>query len=91
MALSTEDRQRVTRGLMRYWSRIWETIDASKVELYTTVTETDAWIEDNQASYNSALTYSANFNAAQKTVIFCAVAAARVSIAFARQLFGEVD
>ena len=76
---------------MRYWSKLWETIDASKVELYTTVVETDGWIEDNQASYNSSLTYSSNFDIAQKTLIFCAVAAARVSIAFAQQLFGEVD
>lgn len=89
--LSTEDRQRIWRGLMRYWSGEWEAVDGDKAELYTTVAETDAWIDDNQASFNGALTYAANYTATQKTLIFCAVALARVSIAFLRRVLGEVD
>lgn len=89
--LSTADRQRIWRGLMRYWSNLWEMVDASKAELQTTVNETDTWIDDNQASYNSGLTYAANFTTAQKTLIFCCVAAMRVSLVFARRLLGEVD
>ena len=89
--LSTEDRARIARGLMRYWSSLWEAVAASKDELQTTVNETDTWIEDNQASYNSALTYAASFTLSQKTLIFCAVALARVSIAFLRRVLGEVD
>ena len=89
--LSTEDRTRIYTGLMRYWSGIWEQTDASKAQLLATVNETDTWIEDNQASYNSALTYASSFTLAQKTLIFCAVALARVSIAFLRRVLGEVD
>ena len=89
--LSTEDRTRVYRGLMRYWSNVREAVGASKDELLTTVGETDTWIDQNQASYNSSLTYAASFTTAQKTLIFCTVALARVSIAFLRRIVGEVD
>lgn len=89
--LSTADRQRVWRGLMRFWSRLSQTVDANRAELQTTVNETDTWIESNQASYNSALTYAVNFTTAQKTLIFCTVAMARVSINVLRRLLGEVD
>jgi len=93
--LTTGDRQRIWRGLMRYWSNLREAVDASKPELLTTINETDAWIDDNQGSYNSALTYTANFTAVQKTLIFCAVALMRVDPGIAallrRALGVEVD
>lgn len=89
--LSATDRLRVWRGLMRYWSRLREPISATKAELQTTVNETDAWIDSNQASFNSALTYAGSFTAEQKTLIFCVVALARVGISFLRNLLGEVD
>ena len=72
--LSTTDRQRVWRGLQRYWSNLRTAISVSKSELQTTVNETDSWIDDNLVSYNSALTYGASFTPAQKTLIFCCVA-----------------
>jgi hypothetical protein len=89
--LPIEDREKVWRGLMRLWSSEWEQVGVSSPELLTTVAETDDWIEDNQASYNAALTYAASLSTAQKTLIFCAVALARVSIAFLRRVLGEVD
>jgi len=76
--LSTEDRQRIWRALQRYWSNLWEVVDPSASELMTTINETDTWIDDNQAGYNSALTYAGSFTTAQKTLIFCAVALMRV-------------
>ena len=76
--LSTADRQRIWRGLMRYWSKWREAVSISKADLQATVNETDAWIEDNQASFNSALTYAGSFTIVQKTLIFCAVAMMRV-------------
>ena len=94
MALSTEDRQKVTTGLMRYWSRLFEPVTGiSKVELYTAVGAMDDWIEANQAAINAALPqpFRANATAEQKTLLFMAVAAMRMGLAFARTVLGEVD
>lgn len=94
MALSTEDRQRVARGLERHWSRFWETVSGcTSGDVLAAVVATDTWIENNQAGYNSALPDAARtgLTAPQKTVLFCAVALARVSLAFLRQVFGGVD
>ena len=76
---------------MRLWSSEWVLVAGDKAELYQSIAETDAWIDGNQAAYNSALTYAANYTTAQKTLIFCVVALARVSIAFLRRVLGEVD
>jgi hypothetical protein len=96
--LATEDRQRIWRGLQRYWSNLWQEWAGdtpSSDELLTTVNETDTWIDDNQGSYNSALTYAGSFTTTQKTLIFCAVALMRVSPGLAdllrRALGVEVD
>jgi hypothetical protein len=91
--LSTTDRQRIWRGLMRWWSNLREPLALAKVELQAAVDATDAWIEANQAAYNNALPVAArnNLTAAQKTLLFCAVALARVDIPTLRRLFGEVD
>lgn len=94
MALSTEDRQKVATGLQRHWSQVWETVaDCSSDEILAAVVATDTWIDNNQASYNNALPDAAknNLTAAQKTVLFCAVALARVSLGFLRRVFGRVD
>ena len=94
MALDNTDRQRVTTGLMRYWSRLFEPVSGiSKTELLAAVAAMDDWIEANQAAINAALPqpFRANATTAQKTLLFCAVALARVSMAFARAIFGEVD
>lgn len=92
--LSPEDRQRIHRGLMRYWSRLWETFGAmSKADLLAAVNATDAWVEANQGAFNAALPQPARaeLTPAQKTLVFCCVAAMRVNPAFARMLLGEVD
>lgn len=92
--LSTEDLERIQSGLMRYWSRVWETVvGCNKADLLSAVEATDAWIEDNQGSYNASLPnpFKTNATLAQKTLLFCVVAAMRVSPAFCRLLVGEVD
>ena len=91
--LSSEDRERVFRGIMRWWSSEREPIAVSKSELLAAVNATDTWIDGNQAGYNSALPQAArdNLTTGQKTLLFCAVALARVSIAFLRKVVGEVD
>jgi len=76
-ALSAADRQRIWRGLNRYWSNLREAAAIDKALLYTLVGETDGWIDDNAASYNSALSTN-SLTAVQKTLLFCAVALMRV-------------
>jgi hypothetical protein len=91
--LSTEDRQRIWRGLMRLWSNDYESVGINKTDLQAAVNATDTWINDNQTSYNAALPAAAQagLTASQKTLLFCAVALARVSIPFLRRVLGEVD
>ena len=94
MALDSTDRQRVATGLMRYWSRLFERVtDISKYELLAAVGAMDDWIEAEQGTINAAYPTAFRTNATleQKTLLFMAVAAARVSIAFLRRVFGGVD
>jgi hypothetical protein len=90
--LSTEDRERVTRGLMSYWSSLRNSVLLSVQDLQAAVNATDTWIDTNQTSYNTSLPQAArdNLTQAQKTLMFCAVALARVSINFLKRVFGEV-
>lgn len=91
--LSDTDRMRIWRGLMRWWSNLRESLALTKPELRAAIDATDTWIDDNQAGYNAALPSAArtNLTLAQKTLLFCAVALARVSIGVLRHLLGEVD
>lgn len=91
--LSAEDRRRVWRGLMRFWSGLWTGVALGKEDLRAAVDATDGWIEANQVSYNQALPVAArgSLSLAQKTLLFCVVAAMRVSPAFARRLVGGTD
>lgn len=95
--LSTEDRQRIWRGLMRYWSNIREILGAfSKNDLLDAVVATDEWIDDNQTGFNTALPepFKTEATQVQKTLLFCAVALMRVDpgvAALLRRVFGEVE
>lgn len=93
--LSDTDREKVQKGLSRYWSTFagTETTPWAHADLRTVINETDSWIDTNQASYLAALStdFATNATAAQKTLLFCAVAAMRVSPAFARKMLGDID
>ena len=91
--LPTEDRERIARGIMRYWSRDREPVALTKDDLQSAINATDGWIDDNQASYNTALPAAAQagLTSAQKTLLFCVVALARVSIDMLRRVVGGVD
>jgi len=95
--LSTGDRQRIWRGLMRYWSNIWEATPYNKAALLAAIGAMDDWIEANQAAINAALPNPFRSAAApeQKTLLFCAVALMRVDPGLAqllrRALGVEVD
>lgn len=90
-ALSEADRLRIWRGIMRYWSEIWEATDISGPDLKAAVNATDQWIDDNQTSFNQALPSAAQtgLTQAQKVLLFCGVALARVSIEFLKRVFPE--
>jgi hypothetical protein len=87
--LPTEDRVKVFAGLLRYWSNLREPTPLSKAEFQAAVDATDSWIDANQAAFNAALPLAArnNLTINQKTLLFCAVAMARVSLDFARRIF----
>jgi len=91
--LSVADRARVHRGLMRWWSNLQEAQPWSKADLLAAVNATDAWIDSNQTSFNNTLPnpFKTNATLAQKTLLFCCVATARVSLAWLRALLGEID
>jgi len=96
--LSAADRQRVSTGLQRYWSNLREVVAGmTKSDVLAAVNATDTWINDNQASYNTALPDAArnNLTADQKVLLFCAVALLRVDPGIAallkRALGVEVD
>lgn len=99
--LSETDRQRVWRGVMRYWCNqpSPEPTPFTKAQFRAAVDATDDWIDGNGAAsststgYNSVLpaAFRNGASTAQKTLLFCAVACMRVSVAFARQVLGEVD
>jgi hypothetical protein len=93
--LSTTERQRVWRGLMRFWSRRGESFGSmTKADLQTAVNDTDAWIDSNSTSYNNAISQPARgqMTADEKTIMFAAVALARRGeVALLRSLLGEVD
>lgn len=94
--LSETDRARVHRGLMRYLSpRVAEfpCEGFTKQDLRDAIDDADDWIDANQSSFVAALPepFASASGAALKTLLFCAVAAMRVSVVFARSVFGEVD
>lgn len=92
--LNSAIRQKVTNGLMRYWSSLFETVTGiNKLDLRVTVDAADDWIDTNSAAYNAALPTAArdNLTATQKTLLFTAVALARVSVPLLKRVFGEVD
>ncbi len=92
--LSQADRDRVYRGVMRFWSSLNESTGGLvKQDIRDAVAATDDWIDTNEAAFNLALPINFRTTAtlAQKTMLFCAVAAMRVSAAFASRLFGDLE
>lgn len=74
--LPTLDRDRIWRWFMR---RNLEACGFTKTELRAAVDATDAWIDTNTASYNTALpaAFRTGATLAQKTALFCFVAERR--------------
>lgn len=93
-ALSTVDRQRIWRGLMRHWSALREILGAfSKSDLQAAVNAADDWADLNASSYNLALPVAFRTNAtnAQKALLLAMVVLARHNAVLLRNIVGEVD
>lgn len=77
--LSTNDRASVTAAIQRWWSEVREACAFTKPTLSAAVDATDAWIDANASSYNTALPqpFRNTASALQKTVLFCYVALKR--------------
>lgn len=91
--LSEADRERTYKGVLRWLASNSPVPVVTKADIRAAIDATDTWIDTNGAAFNTALLAAFRNNAtlAQKTVLFCAVAAMRVSQAFARSLFGNLD
>lgn len=80
--LSDTDRRQIRHKMTEELSRIWEVIDISKVDLKAAVDATDAWIDANAASFNSALPQPARgaLTQKQKVRLFLYVAQKRFDV-----------
>ena len=78
-ALPDLDRNRIWRWFMR---KNTEVCGFTKTDLRAAVDATDAWIDSNASSFNTALPVAFRTNAtlAQKTILFCWVAMRRAGI-----------
>lgn len=86
-------RQQIWRGLMRYWSSLRETVGVSKADLKAAVDAADTWVDDNSASFNTALptAFRTNATTTQKSILLVAVVLRRFDVNALKKLFGEVD
>lgn len=91
--LPTDDRERIWRGTMRFWSEDREPVDLNKSDLRAALDATDVYINDNQVSYNLSLPQAArdNLTPVQKTLLFSMVALGRQDMDLLRRVLGEVD
>jgi hypothetical protein len=78
-ALGATARAGIARKIQRAWSDLREGCAFTKAHLAAAVDATDAWIDGNQTSFNSALPAQFRNSATlqQKTLLFCFVAARR--------------
>ena len=92
-ALPTADRQRIKRGLARWFSGLRELLNLSDADFQAAVDATDTWIDANAAAYNTALPVAArtNLTASQKTLLFVAVALMRQGVVYLKSVFPESD
>jgi hypothetical protein len=77
-----------TRTRNEWMRRQAETLGGvTKADLLAAVDATDAWIDSNQAAYNTALpaAFKNNATLSQKTLLFCYVAMRRAGILQAQE------
>lgn len=92
--LSNTDRQRIWRGIMRYWSNEREIISGiTKDDLQAAINAADDWLNSNAASFNNSLpaTFKNNATVGQKGFLLACVTLARGNIALLRAILGSVE
>ena len=91
--LPAADRLRIWRGLSRWWSNLRENCALNKADLQAAVTASDAWVDSNSASFNSALPVAArnNLTTSQKSLLLVAVILMRHNVELLKRIFPEVE
>jgi len=91
--LPLADRQKIWRGLMRYWSAHSEGIGIQKADLLSAVTDIDAFLENNSTAINNAFPLPARtaLTTEQKAILVAVVALARWNPGFLTNILGSVD
>ncbi len=86
--LDANDRARIWRGLMRYWSNLRETVHLSSPDILAAVVAGDVWLEDNAASFNNALPVAARtgLTTGQKALLLCGLVLMRFAPGVAKLL-----
>ena len=81
-ALTNPQRRSIWAEFMRRASRERQDLGLTKTQLRAAVDATDGWIDDNAASFNSALPAAARtaLTAQQKALMFFAVASKRFEV-----------
>ena len=80
--LSAADRRNIWANFIRQSSSDRQDLGLTKTQLRAAVDATDAWVEDNAASYNQALPAAARsaLTTAQKTRLLMVVASKRFEV-----------
>lgn len=91
--LPEDDRLKIWRGLMRYWSSTGEPTPFVKADLKAAVDALDTWLDDNAATVNSALPqpFRGAATQEQKAVLLSALVAMRYTEEWLTRLVGVVD
>lgn len=79
--LSASERQRILAYIMRDGANL-SVPNLTKSDVQAAIDATDAWIDTNASSFNTALpaAFRNNANLVQKTLLFCYVAMRRAGI-----------
>lgn len=94
MALTTQQKDQIYRGMMRYCSAKGMPINGLlKTDFRAIVDSVDTWVDANMGAYNSALPALAqtNLTSQEKSLFLIADVLMRFDIALLKQIFGEVD
>ena len=91
--LPLADRQRIKRGLARWFSTLRELLAVNDADLQAAVDAADSWVDTNAASYNSALpaAFRNTATASQKSLLLVAVTLMRQHIDLLKRIFQELD
>lgn len=90
--LPEENRLKIWRGLMRYWSSTGEEAPFTKANLKDAIDAIDLFMDNNALTINNAFPqpFRSNATVEQKAVLLSGVVAMRYTEEWLRRLVGEV-